>query len=78
MPAKLGDGLSLAECDKLIRAGNLEVVLQENDRRILRDGMGLSNRDCQMLKSIWDKMRNRRLSRRRNGNGKSKALGGTA
>lgn len=78
IPAKLGNGLSLAECDKLIRSGNLEVVLQENDRRILRDGMGLSNRECQMLKNIWEKMRNRRLNRRRNGNGKAKALGGTA
>jgi adenine-specific DNA-methyltransferase len=78
MPAKLGNGLPLAECDKLIRAGNLEVVLQENDRRILRDGIGLSVRECQMLKSIWDKMRNRRLDRRRNGNGRAKALGGYA
>lgn len=78
VPAKLGSGLPLAECDKHIRAGNLELVLRENDRLILQEGMGLSQKECQMLRSIWDKMRNRRLSRRKNGNGRAKALGGTA
>ncbi len=67
MPAALGDALSLEECDALIRAGRLETVLEENNRRILMRQMGLSKADCAMLRGIWEKMRNRRLGRRRAG-----------
>jgi adenine-specific DNA-methyltransferase len=67
MPATLGDALPLEECDVLIRAGRLESVLEENSRRILIQGMGLSKAECAMLRGIWEKMRNRRLGRRRPG-----------
>lgn len=67
MPATFGDALSLEECDALIRAGRLETVLEENNRRILMQQMGLSKADCVMLRGIWEKMRNRRLGRRRAG-----------
>lgn len=67
MPAALGDAVPLEECDALIRAGKLETVLEENNRRVLMNQMGLSKADCRMLRSIWEKMRNRRLARRRAG-----------
>ncbi|MCB1776178.1 MAG: N-6 DNA methylase [Candidatus Competibacteraceae bacterium] len=67
MPATLGDALPLEECDALIRAGRLETVLEENNRRILMRQMGLSKAECVMLRGIWEKMRNRRLGRRRAG-----------
>ena len=67
MPATLGDALPLEECDALIRAGRLESVLAENDRRILMRQMGLSKAECAMLRGIWEKMRNRRLGRGRAG-----------
>lgn len=67
MPATLGDAMPLEESDALIRAGKLETVLEENNRRVLMNQMGLSKADCQMLRSIWEKMRNRRLARRRAG-----------
>ncbi|MEM5500435.1 N-6 DNA methylase [Ahrensia kielensis] len=67
MPATLGDALPLEECDALIRAGRLENVLEENNRRILMRQMGLSKAECAMLRGIWEKMRNRRLGRRRAG-----------
>lgn len=67
MPAKLWRGLSVEESDRLIRAGRLEEVLNENDRRVLIDGVGLSKRECSALRGIWEKMRNRRMCRRRNG-----------
>jgi len=67
MPAALGDAMPLDESDALIRAGKLETVLEENNRRVLMDQMGLSKADCRMLRSIWEKMRNRRLARRRAG-----------
>ncbi len=67
MPAQLGDALPLEDCDALIRAGRLETVLEENNRRILMRQIGLSKAECAMLRGIWEKMRNRRLSRRRAG-----------
>ena len=65
MPAKLGPALPLDECDRLVRNDRLEDVLNENDRLILKDTMGLSVAECRMLRGIWEKMRDRRLARRR-------------
>lgn len=64
-PAKLAHALPIAECDRLIRQNRLIDVLSENERLVLRDSIGLSARECNQLKTIWQKMRNRRLSRRR-------------
>jgi adenine-specific DNA methylase len=65
MPAKLGPALALQECDRLIRHGRLDEVLEENNRLVLIGQMGLSRSDCRMLRDIWEKMRDRRLARRR-------------
>ena len=65
MPAVLGDAVPIEESDSLIREGRLDVVLEENNRIILKDKMGLSNNECKMLRDIWEKMRDRRLTRRR-------------
>lgn len=67
MPARLGKAMAIEESDALIRAGRLETVLEENNRRVLQQQMGLSKEECMMLRSIWEKMRNRRLARRRAG-----------
>lgn len=65
MPAGLGPALSLEECDRLIRADRLNEVLDENDRLVLQETMGLSVTECRMLRGVWEKMRDRRLARRR-------------
>jgi hypothetical protein len=57
--------MSLAECDKLTRAGRLDDVLEENARIVLMGHMGLSQTDCFVLRDIWMKMRGRRNARRR-------------
>lgn len=66
VPAHLTVALPVSECDRLIRDGRLDEVLAENDRLVLREGMGLSSTDCLLLRDIWIKMRNRRNARRRN------------
>jgi len=73
MPAKLNGAMPLAEADKLIRAGRLDDVLEENARIVLIEHMGLSAAECALLKGVWTKMRNRRNSRRRG----AKAVGHT-
>lgn len=67
MPAQLALAMPVSECDRLVRKDRLDAVLRENDRLVLMDQMGLSWRDCQMLRGIWEKMRDRRLTRRRGG-----------
>jgi adenine-specific DNA methylase len=64
-PKQLTEGLPIEEIDQLIRAGKIQEMLEENDNRILVDGLGLSKKDCTMLKDIWAKMRDRRKSRSR-------------
>jgi hypothetical protein len=39
--------------------------LEENAKIVLMGHMGLSRRDCDLLRDIWFKMRDRRLARRR-------------
>lgn len=75
MPAQLNGAMPLAEADKLIRAGRLDTVLEENARIVLMEHMGLSAVECALLKSVWTKMRDRRMSRRRSG---SKTVAGHA
>lgn len=65
MPAKLNGAMPLAECDKLMRAGRLNDVLEENARIVLQGHMGLSAQECLMLQGIWEKMRDRRNARKR-------------
>lgn len=65
MPAKLCDAMPVDKCDELIRQDRLADVLHHNDRAVLRAQVGLSARECAQLRAIWEKMRDRRLSRRR-------------
>lgn len=65
MPAQLNGAMPLKEVDQLVRAGRLDAVLEENAKIILREHMGLSVADCDLLKSVWTQMRDRRNSRRR-------------
>ncbi|MFZ0424239.1 MAG: N-6 DNA methylase [Xanthobacteraceae bacterium] len=65
VPAQLNGALALAEADKLTRAGRLDTVLEENAKIVLMGHMGMSRRDCEILRDIWFKMRDRRMARRR-------------
>lgn len=65
MPAQLNGAMPLTEVDQLVRAGRLDDVLEENAKIILREQMGLTLAECDILKSVWIQMRDRRNSRRR-------------
>ncbi len=67
MPATLNGAMPLSECDRLTRAGRLDDVLEENARIVLMGHMGLSSADCALLRTIWTKMRDRRMARRKRG-----------
>ena len=63
MPAQLADGLSIEECDELVRSGRLKDLLQENSERVLVHHIGLSKKECRMLEGIWSRMSARRRRR---------------
>lgn len=65
VPRALNGAMPIDEADRMVRAGRLEEVLEHNDKVVLRQSLGLSASDCGMLKQIWAKMRDRRMSRRR-------------
>lgn len=65
IPKNLAQALPIQEVDKLVRMGKLNTVLEENSRLILEKSLGLSKDDCNMLKDIWIKMRDRRNTRKR-------------
>ncbi|MGI5868300.1 MAG: N-6 DNA methylase [Kiritimatiellia bacterium] len=63
VPRTLDGAMPVDEADQLIRNGRLTDVLEYNDTAVLRDSLGLSSSECLMLKQIWTKMRDRRISR---------------
>jgi len=65
VPSVLRESLPLEEIDRLVRAGRLDAVLEQNDKAILMKGMGLTASECAVLRGIWMKMRDRRLARKR-------------
>ncbi|MCB5362670.1 N-6 DNA methylase [Pusillimonas sp. CC-YST705] len=65
MPASLQSGLPLSEIDAMIRKGKLDEILAENSQLILQAGLGLSTAECRMLRGIWERMRDRRMARRK-------------
>ena len=65
MPRVQQRAVPLQDADRLIRAGRLSDVLAENDRLVLQKGLGLLAKECTVLRRIWERMRDRRVSRRR-------------
>jgi adenine-specific DNA-methyltransferase len=65
VPSSISSALELAEIDRLILDGRMSEVLDINDKLILGDHLGLSKADRRLLRSAWELMRERRLSRRR-------------
>ncbi len=64
LPLAGADTLDLNELDRLLRAGDICSVLNITDDVLLRRGMGLSIEETQMLRSIWQKLRDRRINRK--------------
>lgn len=63
-PLKGADELDMDELDRLIRAGEVYAVLDITDEILLRQGMGLSREETQRLRTIWEKLRDRRVNRK--------------
>ncbi len=58
------DELDLDRLDLLEREGNISAILDANDEVLLRRGLGLSIEEIKQLRTIWEKLRNRRINRK--------------
>lgn len=50
--------------DKILREDGITAVLDINDLELLQKGIGLSKNECESLRNIWQKLKNRRLGRK--------------
>jgi len=64
IPMRGADQLDIHKIDQLQRAGRYEEILAYTDRILLHDNLDLSEHEIATLHSIWNKMRDRRLSRK--------------
>jgi adenine-specific DNA-methyltransferase len=65
VPGVPNGGIGIQEIDSLIRQKRLDDALEENSNAILIGQIGLTPRECRMLRRIWQKMRDRRMKRKK-------------
>ena len=64
LPLLGGEQLDLEQLDGLVRAGEIDKVLDITDEVLLRRGLGLGSYETEMLRHIWQKLRDRRIQRK--------------
>ena len=64
IPLTGADKLDIEVMDALQRKGSYEAILACTDKHLLYEGLGLSKHEVDLLHSIWNKMRDRRLARK--------------
>ncbi len=64
LPLVGADRLDLGQIDTLLRMNQIEQILDITDQVLLREGLGLSVAETQMLRGIWEKLRDRRINRK--------------
>lgn len=64
IPLANAEAIDVARVDRLVRAGEIDAVLDMTDAILLRRGLGLSGTEVTSLRNIWKKLRDRRNNRR--------------
>jgi len=64
LPLVGADTLDLNELDGLLRTGDIYAALDITDDILLRKGIGLSIDETRKLRTIWQKLRDRRINRK--------------
>ena len=64
IPMQGASQLDLQKIDRWQRYGEIDKILDYTDAVLLRDGLGLSEHEMGVLRSIWHKMCSRRMSRK--------------
>lgn len=63
IPLESAEKLDFDQLDSMQRKKNIDQLVNYTDSIILKDGIGLDNRDIQLLNTGWRKLRDRRLRR---------------
>lgn len=63
IPMRMAEQLDFQKIDDWQRKGEIDEILEYTDSILLREGLGLTDDEIKTLHDIWDKLRNRRLSR---------------
>ncbi len=66
LPLPLGSSTKVdpVGVNKVLREDNVQQALDMNDKVLLIDGLGMSKKDVIALRAIWEKLRDRRISRK--------------
>lgn len=64
LPLKGAERLDVNEVDTLLRNNDIYSVLDITDRVLLQEGLGLSPEEIHQLRTIWGKLRDRRINRK--------------
>ena len=64
LPLIGSDKLDIHQLDLLERQGDIYAILDITDKILLRDSMGLSIEETRQLRTIWEKLRDRRIYRK--------------
>ncbi|MCX6382070.1 MAG: class I SAM-dependent methyltransferase [Armatimonadetes bacterium] len=65
IPLAMAERLDINHLDALLRAKEIEKVLDITDKTLLCEGLGLTQKEASILRGIWAKMRSRRIYRKR-------------
>lgn len=64
IPMQMAERLDLQKIDYWQHNGEIDKILKYTDAILLQEGLGLSEHEIDLLHSIWEKMRNRRMTRK--------------
>ena len=64
IPMRGAEQLDLSKIDGWQRKGEIDKILEYTDGVLLREGLGLTQYEINLLHSIWNKMRDRRMVRK--------------
>lgn len=64
IPLRNADKLDVSQIHELLLKGDIESVLDITDKILLVDGLGLTIEDTKLLRSMWLKLRDRRINRK--------------
>ncbi len=65
IPLNGADELNFYEIDSLLRNNDINSVLEVTDEVLLKNGLGLSDNEISTLRGIWNKLRDRRINRKK-------------
>ena len=61
---RMAKKLDVDKIDHWQRNGQIDKILEYTDEILLRQGLDISDHEIELLHSIWNKMRDRRMTRK--------------